>query len=165
MIFQSATLTITPVVLLVTAADATRVYGAANPTMSDTITGFVNGETLATSDLTGTPSNSTTATLTSKVGAYPITSTVGTLKSTDYTFSFQPGTLTVTPALLTVAAVDATRAYGISNPTLPYTLTGFANGETAATGGVTGSPLFSTIALATSPVGVIRIRSPSARAP
>ena len=153
LIFQSATMTITPVVLLVTASDATRAYGAANPTFSDTITGFVNGENLATSDVSGTPSNSTTAALTSNVGTYPITATVGTLKSTNYTFSFQPGTLTVTQAFLTVAAVDATRQYGITSLALPYTLTGFANGETAATGGVTGAPSFSTPP-ATSPVGV-----------
>lgn len=151
--FQSKTLSITPVALLVTAANTTRVYGAVNPVMSDTITGFVNNETLATSDLTGAPSSSTTATSTSKVGSYPITSSGGTLQSTNYTFTFQPGTLTVTPAILTVAAVDATRAYGISNPVLPYSLTGFANGETAATGGVTGLPLLSTIGQANSPVG------------
>ncbi len=155
--FQSGTLTITPVVLTVTAGDATRPYGAVNPVIDDTITGFVNGETIITSDLTGSPSNPTATTSTSPVGTYPITPAAGTLKSKNYTFSFQPGTLTITPAPLTVAAVDATRGYGITNLVLGYTLTGFANGETALTGGVTGAPDLVTTAQANSPLGTYPI--------
>ena len=82
---------------------------------------------------------------------------MGTLKSNDYTFVFQAGTLTVTPAVLTVAAVNASRAYGLTNPTLTYTISGFVNGETATTGGVTGTPALSTTAIASSSVGTYPI--------
>ena len=41
--------------LTVTADNKTRVYGAANPAFTATITGFKNGENLATSGVTGTP--------------------------------------------------------------------------------------------------------------
>jgi hypothetical protein len=155
--FQAGTLTITPVLLTVTADAATRAYGAADPTLTPTITGFVNGDTPTANDLTGAPSLVSAAKPTSLVGSYTVTLAQGTLESTNYAFKFQPGTLTVTPAVLTVAAVDATRAYGIPNPALSYTLTGFANGETAATGGVTGTLALSTTAQANSPVGAYPI--------
>lgn len=40
-----------------------------------------------------------------------------------------PATLTVNPALLTVRANDQTREYGLENPALTYSITGFAPGE------------------------------------
>ncbi len=155
--FESATLTVAPAVLTVTAADATRAYGATNPTVSCDITGFVNNQTEATSDVTGSPIISTAATTTSPVGSYAITPSAGTLESKDYTFDFQAGTLTVSPAVLTLTAVNASRAYGVANPTLTYTISGFANGETATTGGVTGTPALSTTAVTSSSVGVYPI--------
>ena len=155
--YEPGTLTIIPAVLTVTAGNAIRAYGAANPTLNCNITGFVNNETAATSDLTGTPGVSSAATPASPVGSYAVTPALGTLKSNNYTFAFQAGTLTVSPAVLTVAAVDVSRAYGVANPTLTYTVTGFANGETATTGGVTGTPALSTTADANSSVGTYTI--------
>src|SRR5207249_5043768 len=74
--------------------------GTANPTPTASFSGFVNGQTLATSGVTGSPGLSTTATPTSSVAGspYPITVTVGTLSSANYSFSLVPGTLTVTKA-------------------------------------------------------------------
>jgi len=46
--------------------------------------------------LTGTPALSTTALTSSPTGLYPITVTAGTLAAANYTFTFVPGTLTVT---------------------------------------------------------------------
>ena len=155
--YEPGTLTVTPAVLTVATVDVSRAYGAANPTLSCNITGFISGETLLNSDLTGTPGVSSAATPASPVGSYAVTPALGTLKSNNYTFAFQAGTLTVTPAVLTVAAVDVSRAYGVANPTLTYTITGFANGETAATGGVTGTPALSTTADANSSVGTYTI--------
>src|SRR5262249_52429572 len=54
-------------------------------------------ETLATSGITGSPALSTTTT--NIAGTYPITATAGTLSSVNYSFSFQNGVLTVSPAL------------------------------------------------------------------
>jgi hypothetical protein len=35
----------------------------------------------------------------------------------DYTISYAPGTLSVTPAVLTITANNASRIYGVANPT------------------------------------------------
>lgn len=54
-----------------------------------------------------------------------------------------PVTLTISKATLTVRADNKTVTYGDAVPTLTYAITGFVNGETAATA-VTGSPALST---------------------
>jgi hypothetical protein len=94
--YVSGVVTVVPANLTVTANNLTRAFGTPNPTLTTTITGFVNGQTLATSGVTGQPLCTTTATITSPGGTYPITCSPGTLAGTDYTFSFVPGTLTVT---------------------------------------------------------------------
>ena len=107
-----------------------------------------------------------TATGSSAVGSYPITATVGTLASTNYTFTFVNGSLSVTAAALTVTADDRARGYGDANPALTVSYTGFKNGETLATSGVTGAPSLTTTATgssadATAPARVIRARRPA----
>src|SRR5947207_15256488 len=75
-----------------------KVYGAALPALTGTYSGFVNGDTVASLD---TPvSLSTTATASSNVGTYPITEERAA--DEEYTISFVAGTLTVTPAELTI---------------------------------------------------------------
>lgn len=96
-------LTISPASLVVTGDDAAMTYGSPLPTLGSTISGFVNGQTLATSGVTGQPQCTTAATITSSVGAYPITCTAGSLASSDYTFGFVPGTLTVSQATTTIS--------------------------------------------------------------
>ena len=73
-----------------TADPQTRVYGVAEPTFTATISGFTNGETLGTSDVTGTASCTTDALIGSAPGTYTITCTLGSLASTNYDFSFVP---------------------------------------------------------------------------
>ena len=98
--------------LTATANDASRAFGASNPTFTATIAGFLNGDTQA-SAVTGSPSITTTATTSSPVGTYPITPAAGTLASTNYTFVFVNGTLTVTQATPTITwANPAAITYG-----------------------------------------------------
>ena len=59
----------------------------------------------------------------------------------------------VTKAGLTVTARNVGRYPNIANPTLPYLITGFKNGQTLGTSGVTGTPTLSTTAVPSSPVG------------
>ncbi len=151
--FADGQLTITSATLTVTANDKSREYGAADPVFDATITGFVNGENLGTSDVTGAPSCTTTATQTSPAGIYPITCTTGTLASSNYSFTFASGTLTISPVALTVTANEKFREYGLSNPTLDAVITGFANGENLGTSDVTGAPDCTTTATIFSPVG------------
>jgi YVTN family beta-propeller protein len=80
--------------LLVTANDAQRGVGEANPTFTYTATGtLVNNDTFATA-ITGTAHFTTTATAASPAGTYPIN--VSGLVSANYVIGFVAGTLTVT---------------------------------------------------------------------
>jgi uncharacterized protein YaiE (UPF0345 family) len=147
---QPGTLTVTRAMLTVTAANASKVYGSANPTFAATLSGFVNGDTLSV--VTGTPALSTTATSASGIGSYPINAGVGSLAAANYTFGpFVPGTLTVTPAPLVVTANNASRVYGAANPAFSANYSGFVNGDTVAV--VAGAPSFVTSATAASGVG------------
>lgn len=153
--YVTGTLSVTPAVLTVTADNVTRLYGQANPTLTATISGFVNGDTSAV--VNGTAHLSTTATASSPVNVYVITADAGTLSAADYTFAMVNGLLTVDKAHLTVAADDKTKVYGAPVPTLTFTMTGFVNGETLATSGVTGDAALNTTATAASPVGTYPI--------
>jgi hypothetical protein len=94
--------------LTVTANNATRVYGAANPTFSGTVTGQQNGDTF-------TESFTTTATTTSGVGSYPIVPSVTGTNLNNYTVNIVDGTLTVTGAPTTITlSAPANSAYGTS---------------------------------------------------
>jgi hypothetical protein len=115
-------------VLTVTAANVSSVYGAATPSLTYGISGFVNGDSQVTAT-SGQPVEATTATSTSSVGAYPITLTAGTLASNNYSFMLVNGTFTVTTATLTLTANNATRAYGAANPTFSGTLSGAVNND------------------------------------
>ena len=82
--------------LTVTAVDAFRPTETANPDpFTYTITGFQNGENLATSGVTGTPALTTTAVLLSPPGDYAITCALGSLAASNYNFTLVNGTLTV----------------------------------------------------------------------
>ena len=226
---SSVTLTVNPAVLTVTAANASRAYGATNPQFTASISGFVNGD--ASSAVTGSASLTTTATASSTVGTYPITASLGTLAAANYSFSFVNGTLSITqvtpaitwaapaaiaygtplngaqlnatstaagtftytpaagavlsagsqrlsvvftptdstdynsatssvtltvnPAVLTVTAANASRAYGAANPQFTSSLSGFVNGDTSSA--VTGSANLTTTATASSTVGTYPI--------
>jgi MBG domain (YGX type)/Dockerin type I domain/Bacterial Ig-like domain (group 3) len=90
--FVPGTLTITPAQLTLTANSVSRAFGAANPALNSvTPSSFVNGDTLAS--LSGTLLCTTSATINSPVGVYPIT--CSGLTSPNYTISFVPGTLTI----------------------------------------------------------------------
>ena len=81
--------------LTVTANGASRLYGYPNPTFTASYSGFVNGETLATSGVTGAPSLTTSATQASAAGTYTIAAGSGSLAAGNYSFGFVNGTLTI----------------------------------------------------------------------
>ena len=94
-----------------------------------------------------------------------VTSTLGVVGPNEITavysgnFQFEGSTTSgsitqgVTKAGLTVTARNVGRYPNIANPTLPYLITGFKNGQTLGTSGVTGTPTLSTTAVPSSPVG------------
>jgi hypothetical protein len=139
------TLTITKATgpLTVTVNNATRLYGAANPAFTSTVAGALNGDTFIIT-------YATTATAASPVGNYAIVPTVSGAAAANYSIITNNGTLTITAAPLTVAANNASRAYGAANPTFTSTVTGLVNGDS-----VTVS--YATTATATSAPGTYPI--------
>jgi hypothetical protein len=87
--------TVSKAILTVTADNKTKLLNASLPSLTATITGFKNGETLGTSGVIGSPNLTTLATATSPVGSYPITSGLGSLASNNYSFTFVNGTLVI----------------------------------------------------------------------
>ena len=115
---------VTPAPLTITADDKQRGVGLANPPLTATYTGFVNGDT-AISTL---PTLATTADGLSPAGTYPITVTGGSDLS--YTITQVDGTLTVTALQVPVITWSAP-----SDITFGTTLDGTQLNATADTGG------------------------------
>jgi hypothetical protein len=108
---RSVSLTIAPAALTVTPS-ASMVYGTAVPTTytlayspGAPVAGSVNGTLVCTS----------TATSTSPVGTYQLAGCSG-LASSNYVISYGVGTLTITPAPVTITANNKARFYGAANP-------------------------------------------------
>ena len=139
-------------VLRVDPANASRVYGDANPAFTYSIYGFHTGDTAGI--VTGL-AVSTAATATSNVGAYAISASGGSAVSASgqaYRFIDAPGTLTITPRAISVTADNQSRVYGNANPVLTYQVggSGLVNGDTL-------SGALATPATAASSVGVYGI--------
>lgn len=105
--FADGTLTVNKATLTFTADNKTRVFGAPDPAFTWTVSGFVNGEVLANSGVTGSPSLSTTATSTSNVGTYPINVSVAGMTSANYNLVGAAGQLTITAAGTTTVITNA----------------------------------------------------------
>ena len=100
----------------VVADDKSRVYGAANPTLTAVVTGqVVGGDAVAYTV-------ATTATTSSNAGTYPIAVTLEA--NPNYNVTTTDGTLTITKATATVVADNKSRVYGAANPTLTAVVTG-----------------------------------------
>ncbi|HVU48850.1 MAG TPA: IPT/TIG domain-containing protein [Terracidiphilus sp.] len=91
----SVPLTVAKAALTITASNVNVTYNQPIPALTGySVTGFVNGDTQSV--LSGTPSESTTATQGSPAGTYPITIVQGTLNAANYNFTLANGTLTIT---------------------------------------------------------------------
>jgi hypothetical protein len=123
----TTTANITAATLTYTANSATRAYGAANPSLSGTVTGFVSGDTQLNST-SGTLSFTTPAVANSLVGTYAITGSG--LSATNYTFS-QAGANTAAFSITKANAIVNVSGYtGIYDGT-PHGATGSATGVLA----------------------------------
>ena len=110
--------------LVVTAMNAGRFYGDPNPSFTGTITGLKSGDNI-------TVVYTTVANSSSPVGDYTIVPTLvdPDNKLSSYNVIINNGSLTVTPAPLSIVADDVTRAAGQPNPTFTGTITGLKNGD------------------------------------
>jgi len=114
---QATTLVVTPI-------NAGRFYGDPNPAFTGTITGLRTGDNI-------TAIYTTVASPTSPVGDYLIVPTLVDPdgKLSNYVVVINNGTMTVTPAPLTVIADDITRAAGQPNPTFTGSVSGVKNDD------------------------------------
>jgi sugar lactone lactonase YvrE len=130
--------------LTVTAADASRGYGASNPVLTASASGALSGDTF-------TLTASTVATPSSAAGTYSIVPAATGANLANYNVVYVNGTLTVGLALLTVTPNNQSIVAGSALPTFSATITGFVNGDTQAV--VRGSPGLATTANSSSPAG------------
>ncbi len=145
-----------PAPLTIRANDQTMVYGGQFPMpFTAAIAGLVNDDTAAT---LGTLIFSTTATSTSHVGSYSIT--VSGATDSNYDITYVSGTLTVTPAPLTITADNQTKVYGAPLPVLTASYSGFVDGDSSASLGTL--PSLSTTATASNHVGAYTITASGA---
>ncbi len=151
--FTGNSLTITPATLTITANNQTKVYGAALPALTVTYGGFVSGDTAAS--LTTAPTVNTTATAASHVAGSPYAITASGAVDSNYNISYVGGSLTITPAPLTITANNQTKVYGAPLPTFTANYSGFVLGDTPNV--LSGTLTFSTTATASSPVGTYAV--------
>ncbi len=107
---DTVSLVVSPASLTVTAANANRAYGQANPVFTGTITGVTNGDNI-------TATYSCSATASSPAGTYPIVPSLvdPNNRQTNYTLSLVNGTLTVGQAAEVITwANPAPIIYGAS---------------------------------------------------
>src|SRR6185437_7142281 len=116
-VYVDGTLTVGQATLTVTASNASRAYGAANPAFTGSYTGALNGDSF-------TVGGTTTATTSSPAGAYAIVPTVTGTNPANYNLVYADGTLTVGQATLTVTASNATPPYVAANPAFTGSYTG-----------------------------------------
>ena len=135
----------------VTANDFFREYGEPNPAFDyKTEGGSING----------IPDLFCEATETSPVGVYPIILSKGSIM--DENVTFVNGTLTISPAPLTITAKDCSREKGQENPDFEVMYDGFKNGETETV--LPQMPTVTTTATIDSEVGTYDIEVSGAEA-
>jgi gliding motility-associated-like protein len=101
--YVNADVIVNKAVLTITALNNSRKYGEPNPILELTYSGFKNDEDA--SILTTQPLVSTTATLLSPVGIYPIK--VGGAVATNYDFNYVNGTLNIEPLSIAIVVPNA----------------------------------------------------------
>jgi hypothetical protein len=138
----SGTLSVAQAPLTISANGSSRQYGATDPAFTVSYGGFVNGD--GPGSLSGTLACTAGDTAYSAVGTYAIH--CSGLSSTNYAITYMPGTLTITPAPLMVAANNASRPYGANNPAFTGMVTGLLNADPI-------SAAFASSAAPASPVG------------
>ena len=155
----SVAIIVKPAPLIVAADDKIKVYGTANPPLTSSYFGFVNGDTQ--NSLATQPLFTTAATTGSGTGAYAIVP--GGAASPNYTISFVPGALNVTKALLSISADTKSKTYGAPNPVLTASFMGFVNGDGPAN--LTSPVILNTVATDVSAAGNFPITVSGAASP
>ncbi len=139
--FSQGALTIGKATLTVSADNKIKIYdGQVFSAFTYTLTGFANGD--GPNLVTGSSSIGGNARSAINAGEYQIVPTVGTLSASNYTFTFAPGILTISKAILFVTVGNFTKTYdGRALNGFTSAITGFVNGENMSV--VSGIPGYS----------------------
>jgi hypothetical protein len=105
----STSITVNPVPLNVSAASVSRPYGVSNPAFSGSASGAVHGDTF-------TISGTTSATISSDVGNYPIIPVVSGVDISDYTVNPVNGVLTIVQAGSATILSSSNATANLSSP-------------------------------------------------
>jgi hypothetical protein len=140
---KTVSLTVLPPTLTISANSYTRLYGLANPVFQGGITGAQNGDIF-------TEAFSTSASLSSDPGQYPIVPAASGVNLSNYVQVVQNGTLTVTkaPVVITTTLSTPSIAYGL-NVTMTATVASTTSGMPTGTikfldnGNIVGSAVLS----------------------
>ncbi|WP_447637860.1 BspA family leucine-rich repeat surface protein [Flavobacterium microcysteis] len=123
------TLTINKAALTITANAHSKIYGTTDPTLTYIVNGLVNGDTEAVI------SGSLTRPAGENVGTYAIEQ--GTVSAENYVITYTGADFNITKATLNIVADAKSKAFGTTDPSLTYTVSGLVNGETESI--ITGS--------------------------
>ena len=149
--FVNGTPTVNPATLIVTANNQAWAYGTTNPVFTANYNGFVNNENSGV--LGGSPSLDLRGRYEQPGGPIFDSRSQWNLERGQLCFQLRQRNLTVGQATLLVTANNQARAYGVTNPVLTYTITGFLGTDTVSV--VSGTPAISTTALNKQPRGPI----------
>jgi len=132
---NSESLLVSKATLTVTAASPSIIYGQSVPSYTAGYNGWQYSDSSTSGAISGAPSLTTTPTTPSAVGSYAITAAIGSLTSTNYSFSFVPGTLTIGKG---TASASVSSSASSTTPTQSVTLTATVSGPgaTAPSGSV-----------------------------
>ncbi|WP_434429692.1 MBG domain-containing protein [Sphingobacterium spiritivorum] len=120
--YTGADFDITKATLIIRADAKSKVYGSADPVLTYTVTGLVNGDNQ--SIITGT----LTRAAGENISTYAIEQ--GTLATTaNYDITYTAADFTITKATLNIVADAKSKVYGTADPALTYTVTGLTNGD------------------------------------
>ncbi|MGJ1354954.1 MBG domain-containing protein, partial [Sphingobacterium spiritivorum] len=121
-VYTGADFNINKATLNIVADAKSKVYGSADPALTYTVIGLVNGDdqSIITGALTRTTGEA--------VGTYNIEQ--GTLATTaNYDIAYTGADFDITKATLNIVAEAKSKVYGSVDPALTYTVTGFENGD------------------------------------
>jgi hypothetical protein len=124
-VYKPGKLSIGKAVLTVTGSQVSMIYGGKTPPFTYSVSGLVNGDSSAA--VNGYPLFHPAADSRSSVGLYSLGVSQGSLSANNYSFLFADGSISVTPAMLTVTAHNQKMRYGGTLPSLEYEVVGFEN--------------------------------------
>ncbi len=116
---STGTLTITPVSVLVNAVAKNKIYGEADPPLTATFTGMLEGDSFIPSYTISRETGDT-------VGQYIITP-AGDVAQGNYVVTYDTALLSITPKALTITVNDAEKTCGQADPTFTGTVEGLVN--------------------------------------